>query len=151
MSSRRSLIWATVSESLFSLCRKERHEWFVRDFSKMLSETTIRSKKFIFLYIFDSFSLFFLFFMPKSDLLLSLFTKESLWANRSHCSLQKSDRERVAQVAHDKRATGAICSFSRANRSFAHKNDRFAQKTDERIPNPEKFLFRFRVFRSSGR
>ena len=53
-------------------------------------------------------------------------------------------------VAHDKRKTGAICSFSRANHSFAHKkranpsfalsltkNRRFALKTDERVPNPE--------------
>ena len=30
-------------------------------------------------------------------------------------------QERVAQVAHDKRATGGICSFSQANCSFAHK------------------------------
>ena len=37
------------------------------------------------------------------------------------------------------RATGRICSFSRANRSFAlslTKNEQIAQKTNERIPNP---------------
>ena len=42
----------------------------------------------------------------------------------------------VAQVAHDKRATEAICSFSWANCSFAHKYDWFAGKTDKRISNP---------------
>ena len=52
---------------------------------------------------------------------------------------KKSNHERFPQVAHDKRTTGAICSFSPANRSFAlwlTKNKRFARKTDEQIPNP---------------
>ena len=40
-----------------------------------------------------------------SNLLRSLRTNEPLWANRSGCSCQKSDREQIAQVAHDKRAT----------------------------------------------
>ena len=44
-------------------------------------------------------------------------------------SLQKSDREQFAQGAHDKRPRAAIRSFSQANHSFA-------QKTDERFPNP---------------
>ena len=59
------------------------------------------------------------------ELLLSLFTKERPWVNWSRRSL--------------KRVTGAICTFSRANRSFAlmiTKNEQFAQKTDDRIPNP---------------
>ena len=52
---------------------------------------------------------------------------------------KKSNHEQFPQVAHDKRTTGAICSFSPANRSFAlwlTKNKRFARKTDEQIPNP---------------
>ena len=52
---------------------------------------------------------------------------------------QKSDCEQFAPIAHHKRATGKLCSFSRANRSFAlslTKNEQFAQKTDERISNP---------------
>ena len=57
-----------------------------------------------------------------SDLLSSLFTKE--WYKR------------FAQVAHDKRAMGAICSFSQVNHSFAHKNKWIARKTDDQIPNP---------------
>ena len=57
-----------------------------------------------------------------SDLLSSLFTKERY--------------KRFAQVAHDKRALGAICSFSQVNHSFAHKNEWIAQKTDDQIPNP---------------
>ena len=59
---------------------------------------------------------------------------------RSCLSLQKSDRERFDQVAYDKRARGAIHSFSQANRSFAHKNERIARKTDEQIPNPAFLL-----------
>ena len=42
-----------------------------------------------------------------------------MWANHSLRSLQKSDCERFAQVAYDRRATGAIHSFSQANCYFA--------------------------------
>ena len=35
-----------------------------------------------------------------SDLLSSLFSKEWLWANRSHCSLQKIDRKKTRICAH---------------------------------------------------
>ena len=70
-------------------------------------------------------------FMPKSKLLVSLlmlihsflksnfsdslpmlFTKEQLWAICSGRSWQKSDCERFAQVAYNKRAKGAIRSFT---------------------------------------
>ena len=76
-----------------------------------------------------------------SNLLSSLFTRERLWANRSCCSLQKSDGERFPPAAHDKRAMEAILSFSQANHSFAPlitKNELFTRKIDERIPNPDK-------------
>ena len=43
--------------------------------------------------------------MTVSDSLRSLKTNERLWANRSGCSRQMSDRERIAQVAHNKWAT----------------------------------------------
>ena len=56
-----------------------------------------------------------------NNLLSALFKKEQLRANRSPRSLQKSHREKFAIVAYYNRATGAIHSFSRANRSFAHK------------------------------
>ena len=49
-----------------------------------------------------------------------------------------SDHEQIAQVAHQKLVNERIVFFL-ANRSFAHffaKNERFAQKTDERIPSP---------------
>ena len=74
-----------------------------------------------------------------SDSLPPLFTKELPWAICSGRSWQKSDREKFTQVAHDKRATGAISSFQQANRSFVlllTKNERIAQKPDERIHNP---------------
>ena len=68
-------------------------------------------------------------------------------------SLQKSDRERIAPVAHYKRATMRdsltllfkkerkvrFAEKTHANRTFAlslTKNERFARKTDERIRNP---------------
>ena len=82
--------------------------------------------------VFDSFSLLFPLFMPKSKSFLSLFTQLLFFKERKEllalASLQKSDHERFAPVAHDKRATGVIRSFSRAKHSFAQKNERFAQK-----------------------
>ena len=89
-------------------------------------------------------------FMPKSeslplrDSLSWLFTKELPWANRYCRSLQKSDWKQFAHVALYKIGTGAIHSFWRRNLSFAHvlaKNERFPQKTKERIPNPESKAF----------
>ena len=93
------------------------------------------SKKTYFFYVFDSYSQFFPLFCPsahpfhhsllsrcflKSDrsnllfkksnherIVMSLFTKERPWGIRSGHSWQKSN--------------GAICSFSWANRSLAHK------------------------------
>ena len=65
-----------------------------------LKKRAIRKKN-GFLYVFDSFSQFFPLFMPKRELLISLFAQS-----------QKSDRERFTPVAYDNRATGAIHSFS---------------------------------------
>ena len=68
--------------------------------------------------------------------------KERPWAICSLRSLQKSNRERFAQVARDKRAMGAIHSLSWANHSLAlslTKNEWIARKTDERSPNPANF------------
>ena len=56
----------------------------------------ICSTKLIFFLCFWQFFTAFPLFMPRREL---LFTKERLWANRSHPSLQKSDHERFAQVA----------------------------------------------------
>ena len=77
-----------------------------------------------------------------------------MWAIRSKSLISSERCERIAQVAHQKWAMWANCSgrspkmsewvnhsFFWANRSFAHfwaKNERFAQKTDERIPSPEE-------------
>ena len=68
-----------------------------------------------FSYVFYSFSLLSPFFMPKSEWLPLTESK------RSCCSLLKSDCERFAPVAHDKRRAEAIRSFSKANSSFTHK------------------------------
>ena len=72
--------------------------------------------------------------------LRSLTKNERPWVIRSGCSLKMSEHERIAQVAHQKwKNERANWSFFWANRSFAHivaKSQRFAQKTDERIPNP---------------
>ena len=66
--------------------------------------------------------------------LLKLLTKnEQQWAICWGRSPKMSNHERIALVAHQKWANG---SFFWVNRSFAHfwaKNERFAQKTDERI------------------
>ena len=52
-----------------------------------------------------------------------LFQREA-WTIPFRCSLLKSELEQFAQIAHDKRAMGAIHSFSQGNRSFAHKKTR---------------------------
>ena len=57
----------------------------------------------------------------RSNSLSLLFKNERPWANHSHRSVQKSDHEPFAPVAHDKRATPLIHSFSQANCSVAHK------------------------------
>ena len=91
------------------------------------------------------------FFMLKSESLIhSFFILKSDLSDSLPHSLQKSDHQQfaqvahdkeqwLAQVAHDKRATRAICSFSQVNHSFAlslTKSEQIAWKTDERIPNP---------------
>ena len=67
--------------------------------------------------------------------------KWAMWAKCSGPSPKMSDHEWLAQVAHQKWANHL---FFWAIRSFAHylliffaKNQRFTQKTDERITNPE--------------
>ena len=79
-------------------------------------------KKFVFSYVFDSFS-------PGYAL-----EQIAPVALRSCRSLQKRDRERFTQVAHDKRATGAIHERIAL---LLTKNERIAGKIDEGIPNPE--------------
>ena len=109
-----------------------------------MSDSLRFKKKKNFLFVFDSFSPFYgkegivpIAFLKRdcerivqvtpnktatvSNSLQSLFTKELPWTICSRHSLQKSNLERFAQVAHYKRATGAIHSFSWANSSFAHK------------------------------
>ena len=58
-----------------------------------------------------------------SDSIRSLFTKERPWANCSGCSLQKRDIEQFPE---------------KVNCTFAQKNEQFARKTDDLIPNPDK-------------
>ena len=53
--------------------------------------------------------------------------KITTWAIRSRLSLQ---------VTHDKGASGVVGSFSRANRSIAHKKTSESLEKDEQIPNP---------------
>ena len=104
---------ATVSDSLMSLFTKEQCEWFTSDLNRLL----IKNERFaqnILIFRFANRS--------RCSSLICSFLKSDLGdLNCSHHSLQKSDREQFAQVAHYKRAVGAIHSFSRANRSFAHK------------------------------
>ena len=61
------------------------------------------------------------------------------WGNCSCRSLQKSDREQFAQIAHDKRVTGVIRSFSQANCSFAYK--KWANRSKNRWANSQPWKF----------
>ena len=60
-----------------------------------------------------------------SDSLRSVLTKERPWANCSGCSYLKSDLERFAQVAHNKRATWANCSKTSDSLEEIRKNGFF--------------------------
>ena len=65
--------------------------------------------------------------------------KRATRAIHSCRSIKKSNKRKSLSSLFSKRATRVICSFKRANRSFAlslSKNERFTQKTKERIPNP---------------
>ena len=92
-------------------------------------------------------------FLPKSESLPLLFaqshffkegpwakcsgrsgTNEQPWAIRSRCSLKKSDSKRFAQVADDKRATGAFHSFSQANRFHSQKTSDSLKKPMSKFP-----------------
>ena len=119
---------ASVSNSLF---KKDWtlviQSWF--RFNQLLTKKWAIRSKIRFLACFWQ---LFPFFCPGAH---SLFFKRATWAIHSNHSLQKSDCERFSQVAHDKRATGAIHSFSLANHSFAHKKQLNLSKTIERIPN----------------
>ena len=77
----------------------------------------------------------FLFLVSDVSESLRLPTKnERPWAICSGRSEEMNDRELIAQVAHQKWANEWI-----AHRSITHfweKNERFARKTDDRIPSP---------------
>ena len=79
-----------------------------------------------------------------SDSLPSFFIKEWPWVICSGLSWQKSTRDWFAQVAHDKRATGVIHSFSQVNYSFVHKKqgNRWKNQWANSQPwhNPKTFL-----------
>ena len=68
-----------------------------------------------------------------------LLTKnEQPWAIRSGRLEEMSDRERIAQVAHQNWVNERIARFFSESliRKFLAKNERFAQKTNEQIQSP---------------
>ena len=99
------------------------HLWF--EWSSLKNEQFAK-KNLIFLCFWKFFNAFPLFYAKEWIALLAL------------CSVTflKSDRDKFILVTHDKRAMGAIYSFSRANHSFANKNQQFTWKTDEQSPDP---------------
>ena len=145
------LLWSLFTRSdreqiAIDFFKKEQNQWLARDSSKLLSRREkFARKKRIFVCFWKFFTVFPLFYAQEripphysllscsflkrdgSDLLLLFFKIERPWVNRSHRSLQKSDHEWFAPVAHGKRAMGAICSFLWAN----HSDE---QIPDEQIP-----------------
>ena len=149
--------WATVSNSLRSLRGNEQ-------MSDSLKKIWLTKSNILF------FSMFYiqLFYLKMSELLISSFwwpmgvnrsgrspkmsnvskllwllTKnEGPWAILLGRSEEMSDREQIAQIAHQKWANEWIVHFLRKkNRSFTHfwaKNEWFARKTKEQIPSPAK-------------
>ena len=121
-----------------NLFKIERGQWFACNSSKWLSNNKqFARKRCILQCFFDSFPPFY----TRSESLPSLFARRAFLKSDIHSlhSWKKSDHERFAPVAHDKRAMGAICSFSQVNLSFAHKKQAnrspcFLQKSDhERV------------------
>ena len=127
---------ATMRKSL-NLFKIERGQWFACNSSKWLSKSHRFARKKCIFNVFDSFPPFY----TRSESLPSLFARRAFLKSDVHSlrSWKKSDHERFAPVAHDKRAMGAICSFSQVNLSFAHKKQAnrspcFLQKSDhERV------------------
>ena len=64
-------------------------------------------------------------------------------SERSHRSLQKSDHEWF--MAKERREQVTLFHERINFCAFAHKNEQFAQKTDEQISNPG-FMLRFKLF-----
>ena len=122
--SHRSLEKSDCEQIALDFFKKEGCQWFACDSSKLLSKDSDLLKKNMFFYVFYSFSLHFLLFIS--------------W------------RERIAPVAFDKRATmseslqslftkerpWAIALFHKRINLLLIKNEWFARKTDEWIPNP---------------
>ena len=128
--------WATVNDSLSSLFNKEQL-WANRSRCSTLSYSFLQS---------DGIESFLSLFAQ------SLFASRSFLQICSRCSWQKSGGKRITTFTPYKRARvsewllslltkerlWAIFSFSQLNTSFAlliTKNKRFAQKTNEQIPN----------------
>ena len=80
-------------------------------------------------------------------LITSFIFGERPWAIRSGCSPKMSDHEQIPLVAHQKWAIEQIARFLSELLicSFFAKNERFAQKTDERIPSPDCSLIASKV------
>ena len=113
---------ATVSESLSIYFRKS-------DISDLLMIGENHSQKNVFLVCFWLFSPF---LCQKSESLMSIFTKERPWADRSRRCFKKSDGSDSIRWIFKK--------DRRENSHFSRKitkNVRFARKTDDRIPNPD--------------
>ena len=143
---------------------KKTSQWFVHDSSESLEKSCQRFawKKRIFVYIkriktysmytIDSISQISHFFLPKSesllslfaqslflksnrsDLLSSLFTKKQQWANRSRCSLQKSNCERIT-----------LSKSKSLFRSFAHKKQATPSKNQRTNSQPCNHLHKLHL------
>ena len=121
-------------------------------------------EKIVFLYVFGSFCYTFSLFMPKSESLPSIFTRSLFFkellerlapvalckrvtvSNWLRSLMTKAWRERFTQVAHDKRATGAICSFSRANRWQKRVKRLKTRWAKSQLKQPQKVTSPLRLF-----
>ena len=96
-----------MSNSHTSLFTKEQCEWFACASSKSLAKNERFARK---IHIFSMFLTVFPLFYAQEQIPPVAFCSFALflrvtWAIRSRCSLQKSNHELFAQVAHDKRVT----------------------------------------------
>ena len=142
--------WANVSDLLRSLRTNEQMSKKLSFFkqiahflfcSQKMSDSLKKIRKNRFFYVFTVFFEVFKkskrfshsFWANVSDLLRSLRRNERSWAIRSGCSPKKWANEQIAHFL----SQSLICSI------FLPKNEWFAPKFDERIPNPELFTSRW--------
>ena len=126
-----------MSKLLLLLMTKEQHEWFARDSNKSLSKIRDTLENIVKNHIIYMFWQFFPLFYAQGRITPVVLRSIALFKERyerfDHVTLyMRASVSKLLRSLITKEPPKAICSV----RSFAHKNEWFAQKNNEQIPNP---------------